>query len=404
MANMTVVRNNPISRSEVGAIERHDERKNENYTNVDVVLEQSENNVYFKRCGNTYLQTFDNMLKDKVISTRGLKEDAHIMGEMIFDVNTRYFEDNGGYEFAKNFYEKAYQFAVDLVGDEKYILSAVMHADERNKAISDELGKEVYHYHLHVVYVPVVQKEIFFSKRSKDKAGQLKEAINQVSHSKKWRSDLESGVKSYSKLQDDFNEYMRSAGYDVERGEKGSTAENLSVIEYKTQQETSRLQDLVLQAMSQKEVLDEYERKIKTKKEYVKVSKQLKDMGKTALIGTDVKLTQEEFKDLKALAKKGVDMQDENRELKKELKEVKTKYNSLVGVYNKLKSTYDKLLEDYKKLKEKVQPFLDAVKYAPEKVWGFIRSILGLQKQEQEQARELARQQKKQKNRDNGNR
>ena len=153
MANMTVVCNNPISRNEIGAIERHDERKNENYTNVDVVLEQSENNVYFKRCENTYLQTFDDMVTDKVISTRGLKEDAHIMGEMIFDVNTRYFEDNGGYEFAKEFYEKAYKFAVDLVGDERYILSAVMHADEQNKAISDELGKEVYHYHLHVVYI-----------------------------------------------------------------------------------------------------------------------------------------------------------------------------------------------------------------------------------------------------------
>ena len=250
---------------------------------------------------------------------------------------------------------------------------------------------------MHVVYIPVVEKEIFFSKRSKDKAGQLKEVINQVSHSKKWRSDLESGVKSYSKLQDDFNEYMRSAGYDVERGEKGSTAENLSVIEYKTQQEQARLQDLVLQAMAQQEVIDEYEKKIKTKKEYVKVSKQLKNMGKPALIGTDVKLTQEEFKDLKALAKKGVDMQDENRELKKELKEVKTKYNSLVGVYNKLKSTYDTLLADYNKLKEKAQPFFDAIKYAPEKVWEFITNILSLQRQEQEQARKLVRQQRQQK-------
>ena len=139
-------------------------------------------------------------------------------------------------------------------------------------------------------------------------------------------------------------------------------------------------------------------------KEYVKVSKQLKDMGKPTIIGNDIKLTQDEFKELKALAQKGVDMQDENRELKKELKEVKTNYNSLVGVYNKLKSTYDKLLEDYDKLKEKVQPFLDAIKYAPEKVWAFITNILGLQKQEQEQARELARQQKKQKNRDRGGR
>lgn len=65
-------------------------------------------------------------------------------------------------------------------GGEQYILSAVMHADERNKAISDQLGRDVYHYHLHVVYVPVVKKEILWSKRCKDPdlIGTTKEIIH----------------------------------------------------------------------------------------------------------------------------------------------------------------------------------------------------------------------------------
>jgi len=53
-----------------------------------------------------------------------------------------------------------YEFAIKQVGGENYILFAVMHADERNQTLSDELGKDVYHYHLHVVYIPVVDKEI----------------------------------------------------------------------------------------------------------------------------------------------------------------------------------------------------------------------------------------------------
>ena len=265
---------------------------------------------------------------------------------------------------------------------------------------SADLGKDVYHYHLHVVYVPVVEKEIYFSKRSKDKAGQLKEVINQVSHSKKWRSDLESGVKSYSKLQDDYWEYMRSAGYEVERGERGSTKENLSVIEYKTQQENIRLQDLVLQAMAQKEVLEEYEKKVKTKKDVIKLGKQLKDIGKPTLLGNEIKLTQEEFKNLKGLAKKGIDMQDENRELKKELNDVKVKYNSLHKMYFDLKAKFDRLLEDFSKLTVRTEKFFEALKYAPEKVREFINGILGDKKQEQEQQRQL----KKQKNRDRGGR
>ena len=48
----------------------------------------------------------------------------------------------------------------------------------------------VYHYHLHVVYVPVVEKQILWSKRCKDKSlvGTVKETIMQVSSSKKWQS------------------------------------------------------------------------------------------------------------------------------------------------------------------------------------------------------------------------
>ena len=65
-----------------------------------------------------------------------------------------------------------------------------MHADEINRAMTEALGREVYHYHLHVVYVPVVEKQILWSKRCKDKAlvGTVKETVMQVSRSKKWAS------------------------------------------------------------------------------------------------------------------------------------------------------------------------------------------------------------------------
>lgn len=62
-----------------------------------------------------------------------------------------------------------------------------MHADEHNSAMSEALGQDVYHYHLHVVYIPVVEKQILWTKRSKDKSliGTVKETITQVSSSKK---------------------------------------------------------------------------------------------------------------------------------------------------------------------------------------------------------------------------
>ncbi len=66
-----------------------------------------------------------------------------------------------------------------------------MHADEVNIAATEHYGHPVYHYHLHVVALPVVEKEIRWTKRCKDPAliGTVKEVIQQVSHSKKWKSE-----------------------------------------------------------------------------------------------------------------------------------------------------------------------------------------------------------------------
>ena len=118
----------------------------------------------------SYTDLFAQLETAGTISTRGLKPDATHYCELVFDVNSAYFDNHGGYEFAKQFYEDAYKAAVQIVGGEQYILSAVMHADEINRAMTEALGREVYHYHLHVVYVPVVEKQILWSKRCKDKA------------------------------------------------------------------------------------------------------------------------------------------------------------------------------------------------------------------------------------------
>lgn len=147
-------------------------------------------NVHFRTPTGDYMEMFDQMVESGIISTRGLKADAEKFGELVFDVNSAYFYIHGGYDYAKQFYADAYKAAVDIVGGEQYILSAVMHADERNRAMSEKLGEDVYHYHLHVVYIPVVEKEVRWTKRCKDPAlvGTVKERIHQVSMSKKWAS------------------------------------------------------------------------------------------------------------------------------------------------------------------------------------------------------------------------
>lgn len=182
----TSARNVNLTAAKIGNAQRHNEREKESYTNPDLIPERTSHNIHFKKPTAGYAEMFAQIEKDGVISTRGLKTDINLYGELIFDVNSAYFYNHGGYEFAKRFYEDAYRAAIEIVGGEQYILSAVMHADERNRAMSEALGQDVFHYHLHVVYVPVVEKQILWSKRCKDKSlvGTVKETIMQVSSSK----------------------------------------------------------------------------------------------------------------------------------------------------------------------------------------------------------------------------
>lgn len=165
----TIARNQNLTASKITNAQRHNEREKESYTNPDIVSERLSYNVHFKSPTGSYAEMFEEMKAEGVISTRGLKDDAKLYGELVFDVNSAYFYNHGGYEFAKQFYADAYKAAVEIVGGEQFILSAVMHADERNRAMSEALGEDVYHYHLHVVYIPVVEKQILWSKRCKDK-------------------------------------------------------------------------------------------------------------------------------------------------------------------------------------------------------------------------------------------
>ena len=259
----TNARNMRLTATKIGNTQQHNEREKDSYVNQDIVPERTPLNIHFKTPSAGYQEMFVQMEADGVISTRGIKADAFRYGELVFDVNSAYFYNHGGYDFAKQFYTDAYKSAIEIVGGEQYILSAVMHADERNRAMSEALGEDVYHYHLHVVYVPVVQKEVRWTKRCKDKSlvGKVKETIMQVSMSKKWASkpavdDLTGEPlltakgkpvlkKSYSVLQDDFFRAMRNAGYDdLERGERGSSEEHLTVTQFKVERERERLAQL----------------------------------------------------------------------------------------------------------------------------------------------------------------
>ena len=375
----TSVRNLAVSDKAVGNTQQHNEREKDSYRNPDIIPQRVAWNVHFKKPAASYTDLFAQMEANGTISTRGLKPDATHYCELIFDVNSAYFDNYGGYEFAKQFYEDAYKAAVQIVGGEQYILSAVMHADEINHAMTEALGREVYHYHLHVVYVPVVEKQILWSKRCKDKAlvGTVKETVMQVSRSKKWASKpllddagkpvlQKSGKpvlkKSYSVLQDDFFNYMRNAGYtDMERGERGSTEEHLTVTQFKVRREQERLDTLTAQADQQKQSLAAIQKKSTLTKNALIHAQDVATLGKKTLLG-NYSLTEEEFSQLKSQAAHGFMVDVENRQLKQQLSAAQQ--NSINWQTR------------YRNLRNEVQPYLDAMRHAPERVRYFFENLL----------------------------
>ena len=345
----TSARNAKLADADISKTQGHNEREKESYSNQDIVPERTPMNVHFKTPTAGYTEMFEQMVADGTISTRGLKADADKFGELVFDVNSAYFYNHGGYDFAKQFYEDAYKAAVKIVGGEQYILSAVMHADERNRAMSDALGHDVYHYHLHVVYVPVVEKEVKWTRRCKDPSlvGKVKERITQVSMSKKWESKPVLGEDgkplktktgkavlkpSYSVLQDDFFEYMRAAGYtDVERGERGSTEEHLTVTQFKVMKEQERLSELQearteiqseiaeLQEAHAKETekLDQTKERIQKQKLDLKRIDEIE--AKPTLIGNKVTVDRDDFDMVITAAKKHITQEKKESALQKAL-------------------------------------------------------------------------------------
>ena len=146
-------------------------------------------------------------------------------------------------------YEDAYKTAFKSSGGEQYILSAVMHAIEINRAMTEALGRRS--TTIFMVYVPVVEEANplvetlqgqgteAWAQSGDRHAGQpeqewaskpLLDTMPESLSCKERQASPEEVVPSI--LQDNFFNFMR-AGYDIERGERGSTEEHLTVAQFK---------------------------------------------------------------------------------------------------------------------------------------------------------------------------
>lgn len=189
--------------------------------------------------------------------------------------------------------------------------------------------------------------------------------------------------KSYSVLQDDFFAAMRKAGYDdVERGERGSSEEHLTVTQFKVQQEQARLESIEDKIDRRKQTLEKYNEKIQEQKGVVASFYEIDSIGKKTISG-NISMTPQDAQFLKELAKEGVASRGLIGDLKNKVETLKRD----VSVWKR----------KYEKLQEQTKDFMAALKRAPRKVKEFIQFVLHTEPEKPEQSgnRDMPRRKKR---------
>ena len=79
----TSARNMRLTTPKLKNAQQHNEREKESYINQDIVPERSHLNVHFKKPDSGYLEQFEQMETNGLISTRGIKEDAFRYGTLV---------------------------------------------------------------------------------------------------------------------------------------------------------------------------------------------------------------------------------------------------------------------------------------------------------------------------------
>ena len=82
-ADMSCARVKQYTAFDVSKAERHNERKNETYENMNVIEERIPYNVHFKKpFAPTYMEQLKQMEADGMVSLRGLRKDATLFNEI----------------------------------------------------------------------------------------------------------------------------------------------------------------------------------------------------------------------------------------------------------------------------------------------------------------------------------
>lgn len=234
-------------------IGNHNQRRFSNHSNKDIDVSKSHLNYDILDKVKSYKTDIEGYINANKSSKRAVRKDAVLVCEWIITSDSDFFESMSPAD-TREYFQTAIDFFAERYGS-KNLMYAQVHLDERTP-------------HMHLGIVPFDKDNKLTAKTMFDR-----EALQDI--------------------QNELPLYMNERGFKVERGRAGSEAKHLTVQEYK---------DVQKEIKKQSEVLDGVKKELESVKSVTRTKDFLDELdskSKKTLLGNDVKISQEDYQELK---------------------------------------------------------------------------------------------------------
>lgn len=234
-------------------IGNHNQRRFSNHSNKDIDVSKSHLNYDILDKVKSYKTDIEGYINANKSSKRAVRKDAVLVCEWIITSDSDFFESLSPAD-TREYFQTAIDFFAERYGS-KNLMYAQVHLDERTP-------------HMHLGIVPFDKDNKLTAKTMFDR-----EALQDI--------------------QNELPRYMNERGFKVERGRAGSEAKHLTVQEYK---------DVQKEIKKQSEVLGGVKKELESVKNVTRTKDFLDELdskSKKTLLGNDVKISQEDYQELK---------------------------------------------------------------------------------------------------------
>lgn len=212
----------------VFGLQKHNQRENENYSNMDI--DKARTPLNYDLINNNdinYLKIIKSIIEENRASQRAIRKDATVYCECIISSDSAFFEKLTE-DRQKEFFKESLNYLKNKI-DEKFIISANVHLDETTP-------------HMHVGFVPIIENSLSAKKLIDRKF--LREVQEQLpAHLKNLGFDIQRGVEGSKRKHKDTKEFKKELDRKLEKQYKNIN--NLEIykneLEFKIEQIESKL-------------------------------------------------------------------------------------------------------------------------------------------------------------------